>query len=460
MTKQVFVAPLVERTGVGTDIAFHALLRVAHACGHSNYALIHLPYSRTDVARSNAVKSFRQATTQQDDTLVMLDGDHDHPPDIVHRLVAADVPVVACLAFRRSEPYDPQAYVRTEDGELYQVSEWTPTRERVTFAGMAAIAIKRSVFDKLEVAGYHPPFFRYPYNADGSTPSEDVYFCRLCEAAGIPVEIDFGLISPHLTTAQIDDTSWRQFLKDHPELIKKEHSLDDKVSQVPTSTDKPTISVVIPSRGRADQLKKCINGLKATTQGHDVQTVIVLDEDDAASINAIGATPVTPIVLSGEPKNAVEKWNLGAHAASGDWLVLGADDLEWGDGWLEKALTTPNQGFIGFNDGHMDGKELATHYMMTREYSRAHNGGVLAIPHYHSWYLDVEATERAKRAGKFAFAREAYVEHRHPLWNKAQMDDTYRRGQQWYAIDQQTYAERSRAGFPDDFESVLTEATE
>src|SRR3989337_2798540 len=101
-------------------------------------------YSRVDVARNRIAKKFMELTKNPKDTIVMLDTDHTHPQDIVYRLVRHDVGVIGALCFRRGEPYDPQFYVRGEDGELRQPVEWDPEAlDKGTIIGTGAIAIQR-----------------------------------------------------------------------------------------------------------------------------------------------------------------------------------------------------------------------------------------------------------------------------------------------------------------------------
>ncbi|MBX5461637.1 MAG: glycosyltransferase [Steroidobacteraceae bacterium] len=75
----------------------------------------------------------------------------------------------------------------------------------------------------------------------------------------------------------------------------------------------PVVSVVLPTvRGREDLLDQTRAAFERTTAaaGVDLELVIVRDRPTCG-----------------------EAWNDGAQAATGDWLLLGADDLVPHDGW-------------------------------------------------------------------------------------------------------------------------------
>lgn len=201
------------------EYAVSALLNVMLRAGGRGYKRLCLPYMRTDTARNKFVESFCALTGDPEDVLVMLDADHNHPQDIADRLAAHSVGVVGALAHRRSEPYDPCAFFRGEDGQLHAIAKWEEgaTLLQCAVVGTGAIAIKRWVFTKLEEAGLEWPWFRYYYPPNTKVyPTEDMYFGMCCEAVGIPHYVDVSLCTPHLTVNEIDESSWRDWMADHP----------------------------------------------------------------------------------------------------------------------------------------------------------------------------------------------------------------------------------------------------
>jgi len=175
------------------------------------HAFVRTSYARTDLQRN---KLAEHLLTTDYTHLLMLDADHRHPADIVERLsrwVVRDPGklVIAGLAFRRGQPYDPQVYLaRGADGKLYQPSQFKPGLVRIDYAGTAAMLISREVFERIE-----KPWFAFDYShADaGKWPGEDMWFCQACRDAGISIYADFSCVSPHLAESWIDQRTYESF---------------------------------------------------------------------------------------------------------------------------------------------------------------------------------------------------------------------------------------------------------
>ena len=216
--------------------AVNPLVRIAGRCARSGYAYMAIPYTRTDDARNSACLGLAKMVERSHnprDTLVMLDCDHEHPVDIVHRLVAHDVGVVGALYYRRSEPYDAMAFFRDkESGELRTPAVWDKDAGLVPCAcvGTGAIAIQAWVLQKLMDKGFTWPFFRYLYSETGTIqPTEDMYFGAICEKAGIPHHVDFSLMTPHLTTTRIDGRLFEAHLERDAEAGRVLFEIDEEL---------------------------------------------------------------------------------------------------------------------------------------------------------------------------------------------------------------------------------------
>lgn len=218
----IFWSVLMERSV--QQEAVLALLDVAMTAGQVGATKIGLPYTRTDMARNRIVQAFRRSATSPDDVLVMLDCDHAHPSDVIPRLAAdigsENLGIVAGLAFRRSHPHDPLWYVRQADGRLLNPAVFEPGLYRCDAVGTGAIAIQRWVFDRLVEVHQEPfYFFKYEYCDGELSPSEDIYFCSLCEKASIPCHVDCSLVLPHLRIEQVAGDTWAAYLAGHPNLV-------------------------------------------------------------------------------------------------------------------------------------------------------------------------------------------------------------------------------------------------
>ena len=160
-------------------------------------------------------------------------------------------------------------------------------------------------------------------------------------------------------------------------------------------------------------------------------------------------------ILRQADSSAVDGWNLAYDYASrsgADWFVLGADDIRFQDGWLAEALKVAEETgaqVIGLSDGgHTDVDIYAPHYMASRQFTEDFNSGYMAPPMYQAWWFDREICEKAQYEGLYAPAPLAVAEHRHPNWDLAPVDETYRLGQQYHEADKQIYKQRRAAGYP------------
>lgn len=131
--------------------------------------------------------------------------------------------------------------------------------------------------------------------------------------------------------------------------------------------------------------------------------------------------------------NYARKINLAVQQTDEELVFLGADDLHFHPGWLDKAKAElrPPVGVVGTNDlcnKRTATGDLATHSLVTREYAaRGTIDDPTKLLHegYPHEYVDQEFTETAKARGAFAHAPESIVEHLHPQAGKAPMDELY-----------------------------------
>jgi hypothetical protein len=214
--------------------AVESLLCIAARAGVLNYARIALPYTRCDDARNTITRAFMDQTSQPDDTLVMLDADHEHPKTIIERLVSHNLPVVGALAFTRLPPHRPCVAFR-HNGQMAYPTEWEPYDGpvQVTIVGSGAIAIQRRVFETLQTHGYCWPWFRLVYDENEVTQEgEEVYFGRTCEKAGVSVYCDMGMVTPHLGLQRVDETTHKEYRARHSMAWEVPQSLKEHIEQL------------------------------------------------------------------------------------------------------------------------------------------------------------------------------------------------------------------------------------
>lgn len=224
------------------------------------------------------------------------------------------------------------------------------------------------------------------------------------------------------------------------------------------------ISILLATTGRPDMAQAMAESLAATTHDHDVELVAAIDADGETLRRLLAIDGHDRFsfrsTVRAEYRGCSRAWNDALAMSRGDQVVLAADDLVFQDGWLDAALETlagfpGGWGMVGFNDGHW-GSELSTHYLMSRRFVIEVLGGVVAWPCYQHSFNDVEANERAKRAGRYAWCEDARVLHNHWLFGDRPQDHTDMRSLPGHSESANIYARRAAAGFPDEFEAVIS----
>lgn len=212
-----------------------------------------------------------------------------------------------------------------------------------------------------------------------------------------------------------------------------------------------TVAVLMPTRGRAQQMRRNVAGLLEchVPRGVELCVVLAVCDDDWETKAAINEYLSDNVTMTERPRqsDAVQGWNQAADAAPfADWFILGADDIVWHSDWLKEAMLVIDQTgaqVIGLNDGgHTDLNDYAPHYMVRREFLEKYQGGYMVPPEYKSWWFDREICQRARALGLYAPAWKAMAEHQHPDWGTAQMDETYRQALTLHDVDGKLYRQR------------------
>ncbi len=94
--------------------------------------------------------------------------------------------------------------------------------------------------------------------------------------------------------------------------------------------------------------------------------------------------------------------------------------------------------------------EHAVHMLITRQYIDEHGAswdgpGIVCHEGYRHWFVDDEIVNVAKLRGTFVAALGSKVEHLHPAWGKAELDDTYKLGSHAKQSDKTLFDKRLAA---------------
>lgn len=213
--------------------------------------------------------------------------------------------------------------------------------------------------------------------------------------------------------------------------------------------------VLVPVLRRPHRVTPLLDSLASTVPAAHV--LFLFDRDDSEEWDAIsrhmGRSDLEVAAEPFEPGYSyAQKINQGIRVTSEPLIFVGADDLDFKPGWFEAARErmTMTVGVVGTqdlgNDRVLRG-EHATHSLVARWYAEIGSideADQLLHEGYEHNFCDTEFVKTAIHRGAFAFAHDSVVEHRHPLWGKAEGDATYKKGQESFKRDRRRYTRRRR----------------
>lgn len=211
------------------------------------------------------------------------------------------------------------------------------------------------------------------------------------------------------------------------------------------------VAVVVPVLNRPHRAAPFMTSLRDSTEN---ATVYAIAGDEDLQTKSAWITARANVLCSWRT-SFPEKVNFAYSMTTEPWLFLVGDDVVFHRGWVDElfrvAATTGAQ-VIGSNDlanPRCEDGSHAPHMLISRQYIAERGAswdgpGVVCHEGYRHMFVDDEIVTVAKQRGVFAFAREAVVEHLHPVVNKAEVDATYRLGWSYAEVDKSRFAERMR----------------
>lgn len=216
-----------------------------------------------------------------------------------------------------------------------------------------------------------------------------------------------------------------QFSGDEASAAETEKQADDlarESGEFPFLESDMKISVIAPTRGRPDSVKRLVDSIRATS--HAMPEVIVyVDEDDETMRDEIeGVT-----YLRGPRITLSQCWNEAAKIATGDILMVGADDIvfktpQWDRMVISTFESCPDKLILVHGDDGHWGKDFGTHPLVHRKWYEA--VGYLLPPYFVSDYGDTWLNEVANQLGRRVYLP-FVTDHLHPAWNKGPWDKTH-----------------------------------
>ena len=191
------------------------------------------------------------------------------------------------------------------------------------------------------------------------------------------------------------------------------------------------ISILLPSRGRPDNIVRLANSIFETASDpSEIEIIIRLDEDDPKLNEYMDNPPKQTTYFTGPRLVLSELWNECYKKANGDILMHSGDDIvfkTWGwDDKVRNAFDTYSDKivFVYGNDGSgvHDGK-FGTHGFIHRKW--AETVGYFVPPYFSSDYNDTWLNDVAKMINRHHHI-DILTEHMHPDFGKGLLDQTHK----------------------------------
>ena len=153
-----------------------------------------------DFVRNNFVRITKAGDFSH---LFLLDSDCEPPLDAIDRLLALNVPLATgCYPVWMQQGLR-WALANFDSDRRSRLFEWLPSLTEpfeVDAGGAGCLLIRRDVFNKVKW-----PWFKWVEKEDGTQESEDIFFFRKCNEAGMRVMADPQVIVNHFKKLNITD---------------------------------------------------------------------------------------------------------------------------------------------------------------------------------------------------------------------------------------------------------------
>ncbi len=199
----------------------------------------------------------------------------------------------------------------------------------------------------------------------------------------------------------------------------------------------PSITLLIPSRGRPHRFKTAVDSARQTAS-EKIEVISYFDDDDPM----LSEYPEYHIV--GRRVRTAKAILTMLQDVTTPYAMLGADDIVFRTpGWDVKMLSYMPADDLGVVYG-MDGwKNSMNHFLFSMKWHRL--VGVFPDGMFDHFGPDTWVSDIAKECGRLFQAKEVLIEHHHTRNNKAPDDATYReRGKPADYILEATKQQRSK----------------
>ena len=203
----------------------------------------------------------------------------------------------------------------------------------------------------------------------------------------------------------------------HPRYLKDAQFYNDSV-------ELPKISFVIPTLGREEGLKRCLDSIEALDYPQDksvggVNKIEVIVKQDSFA----GRIGVPHLVKRGVAE------------ATGEWIVFASNDTIFTPLSIKEALLVGMNGYVAFNTGEVSPDEgnINEHFMIRKDIIE--KIGEVFDTDFHHVGVDNLLKAKMDKLGIFKRAEKAVVLHNH-FTKGAEMDEVYKIGWDQVKVDE------------------------
>jgi glycosyltransferase involved in cell wall biosynthesis len=213
------------------------------------------------------------------------------------------------------------------------------------------------------------------------------------------------------------------------------------------------ITLLHPSRGRAEQAKKTLDlWINLARCPDNIEHIISLDNDDP-QLDAYRLNFKNSKIIVNQNNNVVQATNHGIKHVNGDFVIYLSDDFHCPDDWDHHVLCKweqhgkPNLWLLKVDDLLQKFSiDVLTIPIMTR--ALMERLGYFWHPGYASMFVDQDLYHTCANNKWLHFAEELKFEHMHYCNAKAVNDETYARSAKNWNTGMAYYKARKQQGFP------------
>jgi hypothetical protein len=213
------------------------------------------------------------------------------------------------------------------------------------------------------------------------------------------------------------------------------------------------IAVIVPVLSRPQRVLPLVSSFRAATAEADARIYFVAQHSDTAEVRAIRDAGLEPLLVDDGNRSWAKKINRGFEQTTEPWLLLGADDLRFHRGWVDRVreLLVSHPGVIGTND--LGNRMTAigthsTHPLVRRLYAKicgtADERAKVVHEGYDHNFPDTELGATARGRSLYVHRSDCIIEHLHPTWGKGKTDAVYSLGMRRWKQDQALYKHRGK----------------